>query len=221
LAGGIHETADDRPFLVVLPFENLSDDPENEYFSDGVTEDIMAHLAGVRGLRVISRTTAMRYRNTTLRLPEIAEELGVSAVVEGTVRRSRDRVRVTAQLISAERDEHLWASTYDRSLEDVFAVQSDVARNIVSALQTELSPRERMALGRKPTENLEAYELSAKGSSLLESMSPATLIGPSGASGQPWLWIQVSSGPTWVSGSLTSFGATWHSTYARRTSSRP
>jgi adenylate cyclase len=166
---------DDRPCVVVLPFANLSGDPENEFFSDGVTEDIMARLAGIRGLRVISRTTAMTYKGSQRNLPQIAAELGAQAVVEGTVRHSADRVRVTAQLIAADRDEHLWAETYDRVLEDVFAVQSDVAENIAKALSAELTPGERERLHRKPTENLEAYELCLKGMRIGESMHPQAL----------------------------------------------
>jgi TolB-like protein/Flp pilus assembly protein TadD len=153
---------DDRPCVVVLPFSNLSGDPDNEYFSDGVTEDII-------------RTTAMTYKGSDRNLPQIAEELSVQAVVEGTVRRSGDRVRVTAQLIAADRDEHLWAETYDRVLEDVFAVQSDVAENIARALHAELTPGERERLHRKPTENLEAYDLCLKGMRIGESMDPEAL----------------------------------------------
>ncbi len=166
---------DDRPCVVVLPFANLSGDPENEYFSDGVTEDIMTRLAGIRGLRVISRTTAMRYKGSDSSLPQIAEELSAQAVVEGTVRRTADRVRVTAQLIAAERDEHLWADTYDRVLEDVFAVQSDVAENIARALRAELTPGEREKLQQKPTENLEAYDLCLKGMRKVGSIDPEVL----------------------------------------------
>jgi TolB-like protein/Flp pilus assembly protein TadD len=166
---------DDRPCVVVLPFANLSGDPENEFFSDGVTEDIMARLAGIRGLRVISRTTAMTYKGSQRNLPQIAEELGVQAVVEGTVRRSGDRVRVTAQLIAADRDENLWAETYDRVLKDVFAVQSDVAENIAQALDAKLTPGERERLLRRPTENLEAYDLCLKGMRVGESLDPEAL----------------------------------------------
>jgi adenylate cyclase len=168
----VQRASDDRPCVVVLPFANLSGDPENEFFSDGVTEDIMARLAGIRGLRVISRTTAMTYKGSHHNLPQIAAELGAHAVVEGTVRRSADRVRVTAQLIAADRDEHLWAETYDRVLEDVFAVQSDVAENIARALHAELTPGERERLHRKPTENLEAYDLCLKGMRVGESLNP-------------------------------------------------
>jgi TolB-like protein/Flp pilus assembly protein TadD len=169
------DPTDDRPCVVVLPFANLSGDPENEYFSDGVTEDIMARLAGIRGVRVISRTTAMTYKGSQRSLPQIAEELGAQAVVEGTVRRSADRVRVTAQLIAAERDEHLWAETYDRVLADVFAVQSDVAEKIAKALHAELTPVERERLHRKPTENLEAYDLCLKGMRTTGLIDPEAL----------------------------------------------
>jgi adenylate cyclase len=171
----VRRPTDDRPCVVVLPFANLSGDPENEYFSDGVTEDIMARLAGIRGLRVISRTTAMTYKASQRNLPQIAAELGAQAVVEGTVRRSAQRVRVTAQLIAADRDEHLWAETYDRVLEDVFAVQSDVAENIARALDAELTPGERQRLHRRPTENLEAYDLCLKGMRVGESMYPEAI----------------------------------------------
>jgi len=171
----VRSPTDDRPCVVVLPFANLSGDPENEFFSDGVTEDIMARLAGIRGLRVISRTTAMTYKGSQRNLPQIASELGAQAVVEGTVRRSADRVRVTAQLIAADRDEHLWAETYDRVLEDVFAVQSDVAENIARALDAELTPGERARLQREPTENLGAYELCLKGVRLGESLHPQAM----------------------------------------------
>lgn len=169
------DPADDRPCVVVLPFANLSGDPENEAFSDGVTEDIMARLAGIRGLRVISRTSAMTYKGSRHNLPQIAGELGADAVVEGTVRRSADRVRVTAQLIAAERDEHLWADTYDRVLEDVFSVQSDVAENIARALHAELTPGEQERLERQPTENPTAYELCLKGWGTVDSFTPEGL----------------------------------------------
>jgi tetratricopeptide (TPR) repeat protein len=117
----------------------------------------------------------MRYKGSDLSLPQIGAELGAQAVVEGTVRRSADRVRVTAQLIAADRDEHLWADTYDRVLEDVFAVQSDVAENIARALHAELTPGERERLHRKPTENMEAYDLCLKGMRIGESMDPDAL----------------------------------------------
>jgi serine/threonine protein kinase/tetratricopeptide (TPR) repeat protein len=151
--------ARERPTIIVLPLVNMNANPDDEYFSDGMTEDIIAHLSLVRGLRVISRTTAMRYKGVKRPLADIAEELHASHVVEGSVRRAGARLRIVAQLIDPRSDEHLWAETFDRDLTDVFAIQSDVAERITGALQTRLSPDERLRFGRRPTEDLEAYNL--------------------------------------------------------------
>ena len=121
-------TSDDRPSVAVFPLANMSGDPDNEFFSDGVTEDILTHLARVKGLRVTSRTSVMQYKGTSKTMREIARELGVDSVLEGSIRVAGDTVRVTVQLIDAAADDHLWAESYDESLEDVFAIQSDVAR---------------------------------------------------------------------------------------------
>jgi TolB-like protein len=126
--------------IAIMPFANMSADLENEYFSDGVTETILAMLSRVRDLKVISRTSVMRLKGTTKSVHEIASELGVAHLVEGAVQRSGDRVRITAQLIDARTDEHRWAETYDRDLEDIFAIQSDVAERIVGSLQAALTP---------------------------------------------------------------------------------
>jgi eukaryotic-like serine/threonine-protein kinase len=150
--------AKDR-FLAVLPFTNMSADPENEYFSDGITEDIIAQISKIRGLRVISRTTAMRYKASPLSVSEIGRELGVSHVLEGSVRRAGSRLRIVAQLIDAHADEHVWAETYDREMKDVFVIQTEVAEHIAETLETWLSPTDRFRLARKPTEDLEAYNL--------------------------------------------------------------
>jgi eukaryotic-like serine/threonine-protein kinase len=149
----------ERPTIIVLPLVNMNASPDDEYFSDGMTEDIIAQLSLVRGLRVISRTTAMRYKGMKQSLADIAEELHVSHVVEGSVRRAGARLRIVAQLIDARSDEHLWAETFDRDLTDVFAIQSDVADRITSALRTRLSPEERRRFGHRPTEDMEAYNL--------------------------------------------------------------
>ena len=155
-------TADKRS-IAVLPFISRSDDPQDEYFADGVTDDILTALTMIEGLRVISRTSAMLYKGTTKSTPAIAQELGVEIVLEGSVRRSSDRVRVVTQLIHAERDEHLWAATYDRELQDIFAVQSDIARNVALALRSQLTARgeARLASG-AATISFEAYELVAR-----------------------------------------------------------
>jgi TolB-like protein/class 3 adenylate cyclase/Tfp pilus assembly protein PilF len=130
--------------IAVLPLDNLSGDPEQEYFADGMTETLIADLARVRGLRVISRTSSMAYRNSDKTLPQIARELNVDAVVEGSVLRAGDRVRITAQLIQASSDEHLWSDSYDRDLRDILAVHSEVAQAIAGEIELQLSrPAER------------------------------------------------------------------------------
>ncbi len=142
----------------MLPFANMSADPENEYFSDGITDAIITHLTKIADLKVTSRTSSMQYKDPAGKsLREIARELGVATVVEGGVQRTEDRVRVNAQLIDATSDEHLWAEIYDRNLTDVFAVQSEVAQQIAAALQATLTPTVRQEIERKPTDNLEAY----------------------------------------------------------------
>src|SRR6266436_1725713 len=145
--------------IAVLPFENLSDEKENAYFADGVQDDVLTNLSKISDLRVISRTSVMQYRGRPTNLREIGKALGVSSILEGSVRRSGNRVRVNVQLIDANTDEHLWASDYDRDLTvtDVFAIQSDLAGKIANALQAKLSPAEKSQMTRKPTENGEAY----------------------------------------------------------------
>jgi TolB-like protein/Tfp pilus assembly protein PilF len=143
--------------IAVLPFENLSDEKENAYFADGIQDDVLTNLSKIGDLKVISRTSVMPYRGKTQNLREIGKTLGVSNILEGSVRRSGNRVRVNVQLIDATTDEHLWASDYDRDLTDVFAIQTDLARKITEALQAKLSPSERAQIERKPTENGEAY----------------------------------------------------------------
>jgi len=149
--------------VAVLPFLNLSADPENEYFADGITEDVIAHLSKIRALKVISRTSVMPFRKRDQGLREIGARLGVETLLEGSVRRVGQRVRIVAQLIDAESDQHLWAETYDRELTDIFAIQSDVALHIAAALEAGLSPDERTRIGKAPTRDLEAYHLYLKG----------------------------------------------------------
>jgi TolB-like protein/Tfp pilus assembly protein PilF len=149
--------------IVVLPLSNLSADPGDRYFSDGVTEDITAHLARLGDLRVISRTSAMAYRDARVPLRQIGQDLGVAVVLEGSVRRHGNRVRIVAQLIDAASDGHLWSETYDRDIEDIFEIQSDVARRIASALDATLSSRERARMDDRPTRSLEAYEAYLRG----------------------------------------------------------
>jgi eukaryotic-like serine/threonine-protein kinase len=151
------------PSVAVLPFLNLSADPENEFFADGITEDVIAQLSKIRSLKVISRTSVMRFKNREQSLREIGATLQVATLLEGSVRRVSDRVRIVAQLIDAEADQHLWAETYDRRLTDIFAIQTDVALQIASALEAELSPGERTRIQRKPTSDVHAYQLYLQG----------------------------------------------------------
>ncbi len=151
------------PSVAVLPFLSLSQDPDSESFADGVTEDVIAQLSKVRALKVISRTSVMAFKARERSLREIAATLEVTSVLEGSVRRAGDRVRIVAQLIDAESDAHLWTETYDRRLTDIFAIQSDVALQIAAALKAELSPDERTRICRAPTSNLLAYQLYLQG----------------------------------------------------------
>lgn len=144
--------------IAVLPFENFSDDKDSGYFADGIQDDILTNLAKIRDLKVISRTSVMAYRGQLQKnAREIGKALGVSAILEGSVRKDKNRVRVNVQLINANNDEHLWAEDYDRDLNDVFAIQTDLAKKIANELQAKLSPTEKIELTRKPTENGEAY----------------------------------------------------------------
>src|SRR5438128_2563481 len=143
--------------IAVLPFENLSDEKENAYFADGIQDDVLTNLSKIGDLKVISRTSVMPYRGKASNLREIGKALGVSTILEGSVRRIGNRVRVNVQLINAENDEHIWAEDYDRDLTDVFAIQTDLAKKITGELQAKLSPAEKALMERKPTENGEAY----------------------------------------------------------------
>lgn len=161
-----------RPASVaVLPFVNMSADPENEFFADGITEDVIAHLTKIRSLKVISRTSVMAFKKRECGLREIGEKLGASTLVEGSVRRAGNRVRIIAQLVDGESDEHIWAETYDRDLTDIFAIQTDVALNIANALRAELSHDERARVGRRPTHDLQAYDFYLRGRSSLNQFT--------------------------------------------------
>ena len=151
--------------LTVLPFENLGGDPDQEYFSDGLTEEMISQLGRLHPERlgVIARTSAMHYKNTQKRIDQIGEELGVGYVLEGTVRRADDRVRITAQLVQVGDQTQLWAETYERRLADIFAIQNEVAARIARSLTVELLPARAAALARRPTESLAAHEAYLKG----------------------------------------------------------
>lgn len=152
------ETRNRLPRLAVLPMSNISPDPENAYFADGLTEELIAVLSQIKGLRVISRTSVSQYRESTKSVAEIGNELGVDSVLEGSVRKAGNQLRITAQLIDTHSDEHRWAQTYDRTLENVFAIQADVAEKVANSLKVELLGSERKAIRERPTSNLEAYE---------------------------------------------------------------
>jgi serine/threonine protein kinase/Flp pilus assembly protein TadD len=149
--------------VAVLPFLNFSAVPDNEYFADGITEDVIAQLSKIRSLKVISRTSVMVFKKREQSLREIGRLLSAATLLEGSVRRAGDRVRIVAQLIDAETDQHLWAETYDRKLDDIFAIQSDVALQIATALKAELSPDEQTRIHRGPTRDLQAYQLYLQG----------------------------------------------------------
>jgi adenylate cyclase len=157
--------------IAVLPLQNLSSDPDQEYFSDGMTDELITHLAKVGQLQVISHTSVEQYKGTKLPLPEIARQLGVDAVVEGRVMRSGGRVRITAQLIDARSDTHLWAESYERDLQDVLALQDELALDIAKKIRIELTPKERTQLARVRAVDPEAYEDYLKGKYYFEKMS--------------------------------------------------
>ena len=157
--------------IAVLPFENMSSDPENEFFADGITDAILTQLSKISDLKVIARTSVMQYKDVKPRISEIGKELGVANILEGSVQRAGKKVRIIAQLIDVETEEHLWADTYDRELVDIFAIQSDVAKKIAAALKASLTPEEEERINEKPTENLEAYDYYLKGNILYDEFS--------------------------------------------------
>jgi TolB-like protein/cytochrome c-type biogenesis protein CcmH/NrfG len=149
--------------IAVLPFTNMSEDKDNVFFADGVHEDVLTNLALIRELRVVSRTSVQSYRGTNKSMKQIGEELGVTYILEGSVRRVGNKVRVTGQLIHAATDEHVWAQTYDRDLTDIFAIQSELSREIAGAMKAALSPEEKVFIARKPTTNPAAYDAYLQG----------------------------------------------------------
>jgi TolB-like protein len=149
--------------IAVLPFENLSRDPDNAYFADGIQQEILTRLAKISDLKVISRTSTQRYQSKPGNLSEIGKQLGVANILEGSVQKAADQVRVSVQLLNVQTDSHLWAETYDRKLTDTFSVESEIAKGIAAALQAKLTGREEQALAVKPTNNPEAYDAYLRG----------------------------------------------------------
>jgi TolB-like protein/tetratricopeptide (TPR) repeat protein len=152
-----------RPHLAVLPLTNISPDPKDEYFADGLTEELISALSKIRDLRVIARTSVSQYKSTTKTVSQIGAELGVTSVLEGSVRKAGNRLRITLQLIDASTQDHVWANSYDRELDDVFAIQTEIAEKTAGALQLELLGPERASIRIEPTNNLAAYKLYLEG----------------------------------------------------------
>src|SRR5207248_5365653 len=149
--------------IAVLPFENRSEDKANAYFADGIQDEILTRLSKIADLKVISRTSTQQYQSKPGNLSEIARQLGVAHIVEGSVQKSGDSVRVNVQLIKAANDSHLWADTYDRRLTDIFSVESEVAKAIAEQLRAKLTGQEEQVIAAKPTDKVEAYDAYLRG----------------------------------------------------------
>src|SRR5262249_4538100 len=160
--------------LAVLPFENLSHDPDNAYFADGIQEEILTRLASIAELRVISRSSTQHYQSKPRNLAEIGKQLGVANILEGSVQKSGDAVRVNVQLIKAATDSHLWADTFDRKLTDIFSVESDIAKAVADQLQAKLTGQEEQVIAAKPTESPEAYDAYLRGLAYTLKTLPST-----------------------------------------------
>jgi adenylate cyclase len=161
----------ERPSIVVLPFNNMSGDPEQEYFSDGITEDVITDLSKVSGLFVVARNTAFTYKGKPVKVQDVCRELGVKYALEGSVRKAGARVRVTGQLIDATDGGHVWADRYDRDLTDIFAIQDEITHAIVEQLKVKLLPQEQRSIARAPTDNVEAYTYYLRGRQFLHRHS--------------------------------------------------
>jgi adenylate cyclase len=165
-----------RERIAILPFVNISPDSKDEYFADGMTEELISTLSKIHRLRVISRTSIMRYKRTTKSVEEISRELKVGSILEGSVRKAADELRITVKLIDVENDEHVWSQDYERKVENVFAVQKEIARNVVESLQLELLPRDKQRMEKQETRNVEAYELYLKGRFLWNKRSKDSMM---------------------------------------------
>lgn len=161
----------EKPSIAVLPFNNMSGDPEQEYFSDGITEDIITDLSNVSGLFVVARNTAFTYKGKPVKVQQVAQELGVRFILEGSVRKAGPRVRVTGQLIHGKDGGHVWAARFDRDLTDIFAIQDEITHAIVEQLKVKLLPQERKVIGQAPTDNIEAYTYYLRGREFLHRHS--------------------------------------------------
>ena len=153
----------DKHRVAVLPLQNISPDPKDEYFADGMTEELISTMSKIGGLKVIARTSVMGYKGGEKKIDQIARELNVGTILEGSVRKAGDKLRITVQLIDSESSDHLWSESYDREMKDVFAIQSDVSQTVAEALKVKLLPMEKQRVEKEPTKNAEAYELYLKG----------------------------------------------------------
>ena len=169
-------TDSDKPSIAVLPFNNMSGDPEQEYFSDGIAEDIITDLSKISGLFVVGRNTSFTYKGKVIQLQQVASELGVKFLLEGSVRKAGQRVRVTGQLIDGSTGGHLWADRYDRDLTDIFAIQDEITQSIVDQLKIRLLPKEKKAIGQAPTVNVEAYTYYLKGRQFFHNSTKSFLL---------------------------------------------
>jgi adenylate cyclase len=170
---GSEEATPEPRRVAVLPFSNMSPDPADEYFADGMTEELISTVSRIEGAEVISRTSVMQYKRTTKQIREISRELGVGTVLEGSVRKAGNRLRVTVQMIDAGRDRHVWAESYDRTMDDVFAIQSDIAERVAGALKARLPAEAAATAG--PTQNLDAYTLYLRALQLYNELSEENL----------------------------------------------
>jgi serine/threonine protein kinase/Tfp pilus assembly protein PilF len=184
--------------IAVLPFENLSRDPDNAYFAQGIQQEILTRLTSIADLRVISRTSTQQYQSKPGNLSEIAKQLGVTNILEGSVQKVADKVRVNVQLINAQTDSHLWAETYDRKLTDIFGVESEIAKGIAESLQAKLTGREEQALAIKPTNNAEAHDNYLRG--LAYTLKPGSAMPPNMIGAQKYLREAVRLDPKFALG---------------------
>ena len=171
VAAAANVPREDKPSIAVLPFNNMSGDPEQEFFSDGISEDIITDLSKISGLFVISRNTSFTYKGKALQMQKVARELGVNFLLEGSVRKAGARVRVTGQLIDGPTGGHIWAERYDRDLTDIFEIQDEITKAIVEQLKVRLVPAEKKAISQTPTENVEAYTLYLKGREFFHNLT--------------------------------------------------
>src|SRR5215831_8699172 len=164
-----------RERIAILPFANISQNPQDEYFADGMTEELISTLSKIATLKVISRTSVMRYKHTDKSVEEISRELNVGSILEGSVRKAADDLRITVKLIDVLKDEHVWSQDYERKMENVFALQKEIARKVVDSLPVDLLPREKLSIEKQETKNVKAYELYLKGRFLWNKRSKESM----------------------------------------------